>query len=303
MPPKNKKEEEAARLAEEERKRQLEEQLRQEEERKYGCGRYRTNMGLPISQYIINEVFHLEDASILIKEYLCKILERNHCEKLRDIDIEIAGEQLINDFSACQDFGFNGDQALIFINMMFLVYINQHEKFGKLVEGGLTRGKSLQGDRKLFQQLLSQHSTDGQGCHKVFVAKQLQPIIDYIEKGYLSHWLLLHQAHSHNQRPLEIQVDLQIELPLPQPSLEDHTYYKPIVTDDTQSFKKTEMEEQEVEYHEPTDEELLDSVIMNAIQDKLSLAQQELETRLKDRQVEIESKLQEMAAALTKKKK
>lgn len=53
--------------------------------------------------------------------------------------------------------------------MMFLVYVNQHEKFGKLID---SKGvKTQQGDRKLFYKLVEQHSTDGYNCHKVFVAK------------------------------------------------------------------------------------------------------------------------------------
>lgn len=109
-------------------------------------------------------------------------------------------------------------------------------------------------------------------------------------------------AQTHDQRPLELHVDLEIDQPANFPSLDD-AFYRPLATEQEESAKLDQNPEQDQEDeppHEPTDEELLEPVVLSAIEKKLQEAQEELERRLEERKVEMEEKIQNIALAQKK---
>ncbi|EGR27087.1 hypothetical protein IMG5_202040 [Ichthyophthirius multifiliis] len=139
MPPKNKKELEleAQRLLEEQQKREEEERLQKEEDRKkYGIRQLETGLQCIFTDYYIKECSQTcEDIRKFTREYL-----ENHYfneiginQNFREIDWKSLIEfNLYNLLFAKHTVNMSDQQAKIFINIMFQVYIQDDLKFEKV---------------------------------------------------------------------------------------------------------------------------------------------------------------------------
>ncbi|KAM3145539.1 hypothetical protein pb186bvf_002313 [Paramecium bursaria] len=296
MPPKTQKqkEEEAARLAEEQRLKEEEERKRLEEIKKYQVSQLGSNLKLPITLYYIENINQAQDALKFSVEYITKLLEVYNCVKnFRPIDIQITADQVLNDFIfSTITLKLDQKAAQVLTNILFLVYIFGNNKFSEEIQQSVTKGKTLEKDKQLFMKLLTQHSSDE---YKFFKASQVEQILIYQQNGYFSHHQLITYAIQNDQRPLELHVDLDVDTPLPQPALDDGVF-KPVIEEkqeNQQSIHTQHQEEEQVK--EPTDEELLDPIIMQVLEQKLREAKEELETKLENRRVELEEKIKDLA--------
>ncbi|CAD8142587.1 unnamed protein product [Paramecium octaurelia] len=300
MPPKTQKqkEEEAARLAEEQRLREEEEERQRKELEKYKINTLNnTNMPLPITKYCIEYVYlHSEPHKATI-EYLHKLAEIYNCkDQLRDIDFQISADALINDLIFAKSLNnLNEESVQVLVNILFLSFTNNNSKFSQEIRYTNTlQKKSKLTDAELFNNLLKVHAEAG-----YFRSMHILPIKEHFQI-YLNHFDLINQAFISDQRTLELHMDLQMDLPLQPLPLDEALIYRPFEqkAEDDGLIETVDQEDQQAP-PEPTDEELLDPIIMEAIQKKLDLAKQELEEKLVSRQKDMEEKLMSMA---TKKK-
>ncbi|CAD8131896.1 unnamed protein product [Paramecium pentaurelia] len=300
MPPKTQKqkEEEAARLAEEQRLREEEEERQRKELEKYKINKLNnTNLPMPITKYYIEYVYPHPEPHKATMEYLRKIAEIYNCkDQLRDIDIQIAADVLINDLIFAKSLKSLNDECVqVLVNILFLSFTNNNNKFSQEMRYNNTlQQKNVVTDAELFNNLLKIHAEVG-----YFRSMHISPIKDHFQI-YLNHLDLINQAFISNQRPLELHMDLQMDMPLQPLPLDEALIYRPFEqkAEDDGQIETVDQEDQQAP-PEPTDEELLDPIIMEAIQKKLDLAKQELEEKLVSRQKDMEEKLMSMA---TKKK-
>ncbi|CAD8135562.1 unnamed protein product [Paramecium octaurelia] len=300
MPPKTQKqkEEEAARLAEEQRLREEEEERQRKELEKYQISKLNTtNLPLPITKYYIEYVYPHPEPHKATIEYLHKLAQISNCnDQLRDIDFQVAADILINDLIFAKSLkGLNDESVQVLVNILFLSFTNNNSKFGQEMRYNNTlQQKNKITDAELFNNLLKIHAEAG-----YFRSMHILPIKDHFQI-YINHLDLINQAFKSDQRTLELHMDLQMDLPLQPLPLDEALIYRPFEqkTEDDGQIETVDQEDQQAP-PEPTDEELLDPIIMEAIQRKLDLAKQELEDKLVARQKDMEEKLLNMA---TKKK-
>ncbi|CAD8043989.1 unnamed protein product [Paramecium primaurelia] len=300
MPPKTQKqkEEEAAKLAEEQRLREEEEERQRKELEKYKITKLNsTNLPLPITKYYIDYVYPHSESHKATIEYLHKLAEISNCkDQLRDVDLQITADVLINDLIFSKSLkGLNDESVQVLLNILFLSFTNNNNKFSQEMRYNNTiQQKNKVTDAELFNNLLKVHAEVG-----YFRSMHILLIKDHFQI-YLNHLDLIDQAFKSDQRTLELHMDLQIEMPLSQLPLDEALIYRPFEQkpEDDGQIQTVDQEDQQA-LPEPTDEELLDPIIMEAIQRKLDLAKQELEDKLISRQKDMEEKLMSMA---TKKK-
>ncbi|CAD8127012.1 unnamed protein product [Paramecium sonneborni] len=300
MPPKTQKqkEEEAARLAEEQRLKEEEEEKQRKEMEKYKISKLNnTNLPLPITKYYIDHVYPHPEPHKATIEYLHKLAEISNCkDQLRDIDFQITADILINDLIFAKSLKFLNDESIqVLINILFLSFTNNNTKFSQeLRYNSIIQQKNQITDAELFNNLLKTHAEIG-----YFRSVHILPIKDHF-KIYLNHIDLMIQALKSDQRTLELHMDLQVDTPLQPLPLDEALIYRPHEqkAEDDGQIETVDQEDQQAP-PEPTDEELLDPIIMEAIQRKLDLAKQELQEKLISRQKDMEEKLMSMA---TKKK-
>ncbi|CAK60647.1 unnamed protein product (macronuclear) [Paramecium tetraurelia] len=308
MPPKTQKqkEEEAARLAEEQRMREEEEERQRKELEKYKISTlnntkqfniFNVSMPLPITKYCIEYVFPHSESHKAMMEYLHKLAEIYNCkDQLRDIDFQISADVLINDLIFAKSLNnLNDESVQVLINILFLSFTNNNSKFSQEMRFNNTlQQKTKISDAELFNHLLKVHAEAG-----YFRSMHILPIKEHFQI-YLNHFDLINQAFISDQRTLELHMDLQMDLPLQPLPLDEALIYRPFEQkDEDDGLIETVDQEDQQAPPEPTDEELLDPIIMDAIQKKLDLAKQELEEKLVSRQKDMEEKLMSMA---TKKK-
>ncbi|CAD8046329.1 unnamed protein product [Paramecium sonneborni] len=300
MPPKTQKqkEEEAARLAEEQRQREEEEEKQRKEMEKYKISKLNnTNLPLPITKFYIENVYPHPEPHKATIEYLHKLAEISNCkDQLRDIDFQITADILINDLIFAKSLKSLNDESIqVLVNILFLSFTNNNTKFSQELRYNNTiQQKNQITDAELFNNLLKTHAEIG-----YFRSMHILPIKDHFQI-YLNHIDLIIQALKSDQRTLELHMDLQIDLPLQPLPLDEALIYRPYEqkAEDDGQIETVDQEDQQAP-PEPTDEELLDPIIMEAIQRKLDLAKQELEEKIISRQKDMEEKLMSMA---TKKK-
>jgi hypothetical protein len=73
------------------------------------------------------------------------------------------------------------------------IMLNEHKDLGG-------KGKSLEGDERLFKELLALHVQESEGNMKIFNMKELQGVMKCIKNGYFNHFILLQNYKNFDKR-------------------------------------------------------------------------------------------------------
>ena len=322
------KELEAQRLIEEARRREEEERKRQEELRRYEVICLPTGLQLILTEYCIAEAWKNPKPKDFFVDFMNRYFKKaNLTENFESIEINILAEfHLFNLIFAKEELALDDYRTTVLLNIFWQLLIHNNNNYSKSSfiikspEGSpkgkkssvLFKGKTLGGDYEHFREILMRHTVKmdhkADRCMKIFDAIQLKIILEFCQKGYLSHYKLFQNIFNNKQKNEEIQIIIHIDVPLTIPPLHEALYMgkdKIEVKDEEEEYNKEikeklqriealrkEEEDKKRQAQEEQMEELtLNSKTMKYIMENIKEGEKMMSTEIKEKDKDLEKKM------------